>query len=727
MEGGMMISIFNQFEIRESNSVIYNLKKSFVFFFAILLVAVTFQVMISSTVIANQEKTMSMGFIERIDSANPYVCILDAAYVYAGAIYDYLQSPDENLQNQPNLASSWWFMDGPTAATLPEPTDFSAFNHNATPEDWPLGSVWEYNLTENVFWSDGEPFDAEDVVWTLNIQTGDNYAIFWAYQPSARWIDHAEIVNNLKVRVFFSDLLTKVPYPVAFGYSTCIPIMPEHIFSDEPPTYLAYEWDGVPAIGTGPFTGTSKLRKELIAGEAVNLVKNPYFDFVDEDGVRKGLGAAYNRSIEIEKLQLKFFGDENVLQLGVLSGDIDCTKIEPSTYLNWLNDPDRPASLNILSMLTPTGYTKITAINAYKEATGELNPLRLDPAVQRAMAISTNKTYLINQIYKGLGLPGISLICTPVWPDWHWVPGNETSWFNVTDGNGNIIESASYNKSMKDVMEFDLVLANQILNESGYDGWTGGEFGKGERIAGDLVGERMNYLFNVPPSSVVGHTLEFEIVTTFAELQDRELAQYHKAEWENIGVKAEPHYVNDAQWGELVYSYHFNIQMTYWSGDVDPNYLAFITTSYALWSWNDFGVDSDEYDYLYLKQLTTLNYTERKYWVDECIKWQYLSGHIITTVMPKTCYAYRNDTWTNWGDWEEQPGLAIDHFWGAAPIFYHLQYVGSPDDGINLTFAIIAVGVIAAIIATAVTLKIRGRKKRQEFMEGDDEEIEDTI
>jgi len=713
--------------VSDSKIVFFSPKRILVFVLVVIFVLVSCQAIVIQNAEGNDERVFSLGFVEAIDSLNPYIGILDSSYVYYGMVYDYLTWANPDLKAAPHLASSWWYMDGPTAASIEDPTEFSTFSHNATPDDWPLGSVWEFNLTEKVFWSDGEPFTADDVEWTINIQIGLNFMTYWAYQPSTRWIDHAEAINDNKVRVFFADLDTKFPFPAAYGDFMSIPIMPEHLFEDKEPTYMAFNWDGIPAVGTGPFTGTPKLRDEFIAKEVLNLVPNPYFNFVDDDGVRKGLGAPYDRDVEIDNLKIKFFGDENTRQLAIRSGDIDAGKLDPGTYRTWLDDSSLPEEVNILSMLSPTGFTKITAINANPVTVGEVNPLRLDPVVQRAMAIATNKSYIIDQYFKGQGLPGISSICTPVWPEWYWEPGNETSWFNVSDGAGGT--AFSYNKPMKEVMEFDLELANDMLNKTGYDQWTGGSFGNGVRIAGPMVGARMNELFGVSSGIVVGEKLEFEIVTVYVDLLDRQLANYHKAEWVNIGVDAEPEYVNDAEWGQRVYNYAFNIQMTYWSGDLDPNYLCFIATSYTLGSWNDFGVNSEEYDQLYLNQAKTLDMEERLHWVYECQKWQYLSGSIITTVFPKTCYAYRNDTWTNWGDWEEHPGLAIDHFWGAAPIFFTIKYQGG-DDGTTidpLTAAIAATIVAAAIAVIATLIFMRKRKqKRLEAMEDEEYRKEET-
>jgi len=699
------------------------LKKTLAIGMIVVLIAITFQAMIPLASGQEEIRILRYGTSEILDSGNPYVGILDISYIYFGMIYDYLTFPNKDLVQTPNLACSWWKMDGSTAASQSEPTDFSdtvIFGENNSDTDWPLGSIWEYNLTENVFWNDGTPFTADDVVWTFNIQIGDNFQIYWAYQPTTVWMHHTEKVNDYKVRVFFSDHLSGFPFPIAFGNYMSVPIMAKHFFEDKAVTYLAYDWDGVPALGTGPFMGTANLRNEILASEFVTLVKNPYYDFIDSaDGVRKGLGGAYNRTIEIDKLILKIFSDRNTLHLGVLTGQIDTAIIESGTYLKWKSEKENGTlseEVELVSMLPCTGFSKAFCLNDYEPAPGTLNALRLDPAVQRAAAIATNKSFIIKSVFSGLGVPGTGIISTPAWPEWWWEPGNETSWFNLTDGNGDIIPEGSYSKPMKDVMEFDLDLANDILDAAGYV-WTG-EVGNSVREAGPLVGERMQHLFGMTPAAIEGETLEFEMVIDYTDQEDKQMGIYVSSEWKNIGIVATPELVDSATWSQLVYSYTYNVQFTYWSGDVDPNYLCYITTSMSIAGWNDFGIADPEYDNFFYRQAKAQNYTERKHWVDECTKYQYLSGNMITTCYPKVCYAYRTDTWTNWGNWTEHIGLGIDHFWGEAPIFYQIKYNPTPpSEPIDYIWIVLAAAVAAIAVGSVVVLTQKKKKKMQQLGE----------
>jgi len=602
-------------------------------------------------------------------------------------------------------------MDGVTAST--SGTDFSTFLTNDNASLWPLGSIWEFNITPDVYWNDGEPFTVDDVAWTYNIQVGPNFMTYWAYQPSTRWISHAQKVDDDTMRVFFKHYFTNEPLPVAWGYSLSIPIMPKHMFDMYPSTYVAYTWDGTPAIGTGPFMATSQLKSELFSGEKVTLLKNPYYDF-EEDGVRKGLGGYHNRTVEVDKLLLKFFTEESTLSIAVRTGDADCAEIQAGTYINWLNDNTLPDHVNLVTMLSGTVYSKEMVWNAYQGSPGSLNPTRFDPAVQRASNLATNKSFIIDTVYKGLGVPGVGLI-SPVWPEWWWDPSTAgDSTFYVNDSEG--VEIMSYTKPMEDVMGYDPELANEILNAAGYE-WQGAE-GSSLRVATQLAADRIEAMFGIPAIEVVGWELSFENILYNEVFEDGLIANYLNTAWNEIGIEVEPTRMNMAQRNDRIYTYNFETTVTYWSADVDPNYILYIPTSYSLQGWNEFGTDSDEYDYYYEMQASTLNYTDRKYWVDRCLEWQYLSGSLITLCYPKVCYGYNELRWTNWGNWTEHPNLASDHFWGEPPLFYHIRWAGETDSNGGIgTMGIAVAGIAVAIIVAAVVVTMMMKKKKEKKLD----------
>jgi len=371
--------------------------------FVTALFMVTSMTAIALNTKAAEEKIFVVAMGEGVQSANPWIGIYDSDYILYSYFYDYLMYPNQDGNATPNLAKSWWHMNGSVALATGGSTTADLKGRNASA--WPTGSIWEYNLTEGVTWSDGAPFNADDVKYTIDLQTGVNYATFWAYQPYTRWIDHCQKVNDYKVRYFFTDRSnsTNPAAPIAWGNCISLPIMPKHSLQEKSPVEIAQNWTGVPAIGTGPFKGTDILQDEIIAKEKLTLVKNPEWE--------TGLGRVYNRTCEIEKLIMKFYSEEQVLILDLKTKKIDATEITAINYLSLQNASDKPPELKLVQQFSSTVYSKISHFNFATTAPGGgLNPARLDPALHRACAVATNRQSIADDIFKGIAVPGVGLV-----------------------------------------------------------------------------------------------------------------------------------------------------------------------------------------------------------------------------------------------------------------------------------------------------------------------------
>lgn len=674
---------------------------------------------------------------EGVQSANPFIGIYDSDYMFYSYVYDYLMYPNQDGNATPNLAKSWWHMNGSYALAHGSDPATDLLGRNAS--EWPSGSIWEYNLTEGVTWSDGAPFDADDVVYSVWLQTGDNYPTFWAYQPYTKWIDHAQRVDQYKVRYYFTDRTnaSNPAIPVAWGSCISCPIVPKHILQDYSPVTIAQNWTGVPAIGTGPFVGTDILEDEIIAKEKITLLKNPEWE--------RGLGAIYNRTMEIDKLVMKFYSEEQVLILDLKTKKIDATEVTAINYLSLKNATDNPPELRLVTQYSSTVYSKISHFNfEVAKAPAGLNPARCDPAIHRACGVATDREYIVSDIFKGLGVRGTGLL-SPVFPDWYydaWNDDKNVTWFNVTDEYG--ANLYSYHDTVSDVMDFNITLANAILDAAGYD-WSGviGEY----RTIGDVAAKRLVAMGLVAdeataktdPKTGNPRILEFEDILEQEVFEDMDISKYLASQWKQIGIKLVPTAVNTGTWNKMVYTFQEHFTETYWSGDPDPNYLLYVPSSYSMDGWNEWGVWYDElnpdwwtgsipyYDYCYDMQARLFNKTERMHWVHECEKFMFLAGAaFMTTCFPKNAYGYLDWRWTNWGNWTEHPGLQIDHFWGQTPVFMKIKWVGeAPNNGGGME--IVAAIAIAAVVAAVAAVVVLRRQKSQKMMEEEEEETEEEL
>ncbi len=125
------------------------------------------------------------------------------------------------------------------SAALWEPLYYySAFADEYTP--W-LATGYKYNadyteltinIRDGVLWSDGEPFTANDVVFTLNMLK-DNAPLLTDSTPVKTWVKEATAVDNATVKITFTEPQPRFMFRyLMFKYDTGIVIVPQHIYKD---------------------------------------------------------------------------------------------------------------------------------------------------------------------------------------------------------------------------------------------------------------------------------------------------------------------------------------------------------------------------------------------------------------------------------------------------------------------------------------------------------------
>lgn len=658
-------------------------------------------------------KELIVGLTEGVVSANPFIGFYDSDIMLYSYIYDSLTAYDEDGNVVPNLAKSWWYMDGNHAAA----TGSNGYDFLGRPaNEWPMGSIWEYNLTENVNWSDGHPFDADDVVFTIQLQTGYNLQIFWAYRGYTEWIDHAQKVDQFKVRLYFTnhDEVGNPPIPIAWGNSIEMPILPKHMLQDKSPVEIAQNWTGIPAIGTGPFMHTDSLMDDIISKEGIILYKNPEWE--------KGLGRIYNRSCAIEKLTMKFFSEQAVLIQNLEHSSVDAARISHVSYLSLKNESEKPYDLKLVSKLSPFGEKSLSYFRLGN--TSGANPARFDPAIHRACALATDQQSLVDDLFEGMAVPGNGLI-SPVYSKWYYDAYSDyenISWFNVTSDTGGLLYS--YHGPVAEIMKFNITRANYILNISGYEWPT---YPDGYRIVGDLAAKRLVSMgaaldithAQMDPKTGNPRTIAFENQLDWYDgYQD--MAKYLSSQWKAIGVRLDVR--NSYTWLWYQYPYPREYSTVQWEvGDPDPNGELYSMSSFSLGTWNDFGITNASYDDAFLMQSGSLAPLERAMLVKKCQQMSYLWSTPIVTY-PKSCYGYNDDKWTNWGDWETHPFLCFDYYFSENPLFFKLKWApadSSDDAGMVLT----GIATMIAVASFAVYF-YRKKKKKEAENEGDESDVE---
>ena len=541
------------------------------------------------------------------------------------------------------------------------PSPNLALSWNIVPSMEPYGSVWQYNLTQNATWHDGWPMTADDVNFTINYQVGPRYTTMWAFQPYTILINRSVAVDDYTVWIYFKNLSGR-PAPCPFGDKLMLPIVPEHFWKNIDPSAAANKEENPWPIGTGPFMCTANTQEEFNGRSAMVLYKNP--DYHSK--------ADFNKEVQFDRLILKFYLEPAAMLTDMETGVIDLALFNAPNYRSLLDyiGSNPKAPIGTYAGLTCTSYSIDLEVNM-KDNPG-VNPLRLDPEVRKAMAYAIDKEFIRDHIYKGFAQEGSTIISPIYGENIFWTP------------------------SAAEKYSFDLEKANQTLEAAGY-AWNPGHTVR--------VSSPTNKWYP-------NQELKFTVVIEEGLVEDKDTADLLKYDWAKIGIQLDSVLYDTGQWNTIIYSYSapYDLTISYWSGDPDPNYLLFIETSYAIGGWSENAYSNPEYDQNYTLCVNTTDLALRDQYIVNCQKIMYRDAAFIVTVYPYGCYAWRTDHFSGWGDWQAHPGRSLSNYWTANPLYFDLVPTGGHKT--DLTMAYIGIGAaIAAVVGVVLFLKFRPPKE----------------
>jgi len=255
-------------------------------------------------------------------------------------------------------------------------------------------SAVTFKLKEGVVWSDGEPFTANDVVFTWQwVTTPSNAAV-----SSEPWsvVESITATDDLTAEVKFSQ-------PVAawfecFTGGTFGPILPSHIFGDDPENRFE-EFDTNP-IGTGPFVIDEFKPNDQVtysANENFREANKPFFASAVIKGGGEAAAAAravcqtgeydYAWNLQVEPDILTQIDEEGEFGNVITAQGASLERI----HINF-SDPHTEVDGQRSEMNTP-------------------HPFLTDMAVRQAMAYASDRDKIATEFY-GEGQPATSNILT---------------------------------------------------------------------------------------------------------------------------------------------------------------------------------------------------------------------------------------------------------------------------------------------------------------------------
>ncbi|KOF51967.1 MULTISPECIES: ABC transporter substrate-binding protein [unclassified Achromobacter] len=300
---------------------------------------------------SKQDDTLRMAYDQAPESVDPYYNNVRIGVIIAANVWDTLLYRDPMTNEyKGQLAKSWKQVDDKTL---------------------------EFELRQGVKFHNGEEFDADSVVYTLNfVADPKNKAVT---QQNVAWIDKVEKIDKYHVR-----LTTKEPFPAAKEYlATTVAIHPARYYKEVGPKGM-----NAKPVGTGPYKVT-----DYQPGKSITLEKNADY-FKDSPKAQPRIG----------KVVIRFIPDRQTQMAEVISGGEDFIMSVPK---------DQAEQLKTLPTLqVVSGETMRIVFMQMNIQDGSPAPQLKDERVRKAIIHAIDRESILKNIV-GEGGAILNAICTP--------------------------------------------------------------------------------------------------------------------------------------------------------------------------------------------------------------------------------------------------------------------------------------------------------------------------
>ncbi|MBD8891726.1 ABC transporter substrate-binding protein [Roseibium litorale] len=295
--------------------------------------------------------TLNVAFTKELESVDSYFNSAREGVVLMRAIWDGLIYLDPvTNEYKGNLAESWTWVDDTTL---------------------------EFKLRQGVKFHNGEPFNADDVVYTVNFVAKEENGV--KTQRNVNWMKSAEKIDDYTVRIYLKD-----KFPAAIEYLAG----PVAIYPNEYYAEVGASGMGLKPVGTGPYKVT-----EVVPGQHFVLEKNEnYFDGP------KGQPT-------IGKIDIRTIPDVNTQMAELFSGTLDLIWQVPVDLAERLSSMEQFTVANESTMRV--GYLAMDAAGR----SGADNPFT-KLKVRQAVNYAIDRKTLVSALLKGKS----QVIWTPCYP-----------------------------------------------------------------------------------------------------------------------------------------------------------------------------------------------------------------------------------------------------------------------------------------------------------------------
>lgn len=247
----------------------------------------------------------------------------------------------------------------------------------ATSWKWVDDTTLDMELRQGVKFHNGEPFDADDVVYTLNfVSKPENKVVT---QSNVNWIASAEKLDAYKVRIKL-----KAPFPAAIEYlSGPLAMFPNEYYAKVGPQGM-----NAAPVGTGPYKVA-----EHVLGKSVKLLRNADFWKDSPKGQPK-----------IDRVDIRFVPDRQTQLAGLMAGEVDFIMNVP---------PDQAEQLKAVPTVeVKSGETMRIVFLNFNTLDSTPQPALRDIRVRQALQHAIDREAMVKELV-GEGARTLDVMCYP--------------------------------------------------------------------------------------------------------------------------------------------------------------------------------------------------------------------------------------------------------------------------------------------------------------------------
>lgn len=378
---------------------------------------------------------------------------------------------------------------------------------------------------------------------------------------------------------------------------------------------------------------------------------------------------------KISELQFVQFKNSDAAVQALRKGEVDVVQKLTSTQFDALKDePDiktvKGKGRRFYEMILNPGAT-----NSENAPIGTGHPALGDIRVRQAIDKAIDRKTLVNKVLGGYGEVGGGYL-PPIFDDYHWTPPEQQQ------------------------RDFNIQEANRMLDEAGYSRGS-----DGTRQTPD------------------GKPLNFDFVLHGSEAADTQVGEYVKRWLSDLGIDVELQPVSDNQLNDRTTAGDFDMVISGWSANPDPDYVLRLQTCGARPDPDGGGTPDSflcdaKYDDLYAQQLAEFDPAKRIDLVKQAQQRFHEQATGLILYYQNSLEAYRSDRFSDFTTQPKDNGVitAQQGFWGyykAQPTKEAYSSTGATDYS---TIAITVVGVVVIIggIVGLVTYRRRATAEDRE-------------